>query len=83
MRGQKAKKEIHNVTGIFAMTHDRNIFLTLKEELLLSKGYFTPMINNSRLATSPRLYGRRALPITDVTRATLYMTFRSSESRIF
>lgn len=67
MRGQEAKKEIRDVTGIFAMTRDRDIFLTLKEDTLLSKGYLTPVMNNSRLAASPRLYVHRALPITDVT----------------
>lgn len=35
--GQDIKKEICNVTRILTMTHDRNIFLTLKEDMLLSK----------------------------------------------
>lgn len=66
VRRQEVKKEMCDVTRIFTLTRDRNIFLTLKEDMIPSKGYFTPMINNSRL-TPPRLYGHRAPAITNVT----------------
>lgn len=64
LRGQEVKKkekEICSIIRILSMTHERNIFLTLKAAMTFSKGYFIPMINNSRL-TSPRLSGLREPP---------------------
>lgn len=49
------------------MTHERNIFLILEEDMLLSKRYFIPMMNNSRLMMSPRLQGQKVPPVTDKT----------------
>lgn len=71
VRGQEVKKEMRAVTRIFTMTRDRNTFLTLKDDMIPSKGYCTAMINNSRL-TPPRLHGHRAPAITDVTWVTPY-----------
>lgn len=38
MSGQNVKKEIYTVTRILTMTDDINVFLTLKEDMILSKG---------------------------------------------